>query len=52
MLTGTTMNIVEIGAIGEFVGAIAVLITLVYLALQTRQSVKRLIPPDSVTGTR
>ena len=34
------MNILEIGAIGEFVGAIAVLITLVYIAVQTRQSVK------------
>ena len=34
------MNIVEVGAIGEFVSAIAVLITLVYIAVQSRQSVK------------
>lgn len=32
------MNINELGSLGEFVSAIAVLITLIYLALQTRQS--------------
>ena len=32
------MTIVELGAIGEFVGSIAVLATLVYLAIQTRQT--------------
>jgi len=32
------MNIMELGAIGEFVGSIAVLATLVYLAVQLRQS--------------
>ena len=30
------MNIQELGSLGEFVGAIAVMITLVYLAIQTR----------------
>ena len=32
------MTITELGALGEFVGAIAVVATLVYLALQVRQS--------------
>ena len=32
------MYIMELGAIGEFVGAIAVLVTLIYLAMQVRQS--------------
>jgi hypothetical protein len=40
LITGNMMNITEIGAIGEFIGAIAVLITLAYIAVQTRQSVK------------
>ena len=31
------MSIVELGALGEFVGAIAVVVTLVYLAIQIRQ---------------
>ena len=31
------MSLIEIGAIGEFVAAIAVLITLIYLSLQVRQ---------------
>ncbi|RLA46317.1 MAG: hypothetical protein DRR06_05375 [Gammaproteobacteria bacterium] len=30
------MNIQELGSLGEFVGAIAVMVTLVYLAIQTR----------------
>jgi hypothetical protein len=32
------MSIIELGALGEFVGAIAVVATLAYLALQVRQS--------------
>jgi hypothetical protein len=32
------MTLMELGALGEFVGAIAVVITLVYLAVQIRQS--------------
>ena len=32
------MNIMELGALGEFVGAVAVVVTLGYLALQVRQS--------------
>jgi len=32
------MDIMELGAIGELVGGVAVLLTLVYLALQVRQS--------------
>ena len=32
------MSIMELGAMGEFVGAIAVVATLIYLAIQVRQS--------------
>jgi hypothetical protein len=32
------MTLVELGALGEFVGSIAVLATLIYLAIQTRQT--------------
>jgi hypothetical protein len=32
------MSIEELGSLGEFVSAIAVLVTLIYLALQTRQA--------------
>jgi len=32
------MNIMELGALGEFVGALAVIITLIYLGLQVRQN--------------
>ncbi len=32
------MSIVELGALGEFVGALAVVATLIYLALQIRQN--------------
>ncbi len=32
-----TLTIQDLGALGEFFGSIAVLATLVYLALQTRQ---------------
>ena len=32
------MTIMELGALGEFVGAIAVVITLIYLTLQLRQN--------------
>ena len=32
------MSIVELGALGEFVGALAVVATLIYLAIQVRQS--------------
>jgi len=34
------MNIMELGALGEFVGAIAVVVTLIYLAVQLRQTTK------------
>jgi len=36
------MTIAEIGAIGEFIGAIAVVVTLVYLAIQMRQNTNAL----------
>ena len=32
------MTIAELGSIGEFVGSIAVLVTLIYLATQIRQN--------------
>ena len=32
------MTIVELGALGEFIGAVAVLVTLIYLAVQLRQN--------------
>ncbi len=32
------MTIIELGALGEFVGAIAVVVTLIYLAVQIRQN--------------
>ena len=32
------MSIVELGSLGEFIGALAVLATLIYLAMQVRQS--------------
>ena len=34
------MNIVELGALGEFVGSIVVLITLVYISVQVRQNTR------------
>ncbi len=34
------MSIMELGALGEFVGAIAVVATLVYLAIQIRQNTR------------
>ncbi len=34
------MNIMELGAIGELVGGVAVLVTLIYLAAQVRQSAR------------
>ena len=34
------MNIQDLGAIGEFLGFLAVLVTLFYIAVQTRQNVK------------
>ncbi len=34
------MSIMELGALGEFLGAIAVVVTLIYLAAQVRQSNK------------
>jgi len=34
------LSIQTLGSLGEFIGSIAVLITLVYLAVQTRQTVK------------
>ena len=32
------MNIIELGALGEFLSSIAVIATLVYLAIQIRQN--------------
>ena len=32
------MSILELGALGEFVGALAVVATLIYLTIQVRQS--------------
>ena len=32
------MSIIELGALGEFIGAIAVVVTLAYLAIQIRQN--------------
>ena len=32
------MSIVELGALGEFVGSIAVVVTLIFLAIQVRHS--------------
>ncbi len=34
------MTLLELGALGEFVGAIAVVVTLVYLAIQIRQNTR------------
>jgi hypothetical protein len=34
------MNLVELGALGEFLGSIVVLITLVYLSVQVRQNTR------------
>ncbi len=34
------MSIIELGAIGEFVGAIAVIATLIYLSMQIRQNTR------------
>ena len=34
------MSIMELGALGEFVGAIAVVVTLAYLAVQIRQNTR------------
>ncbi len=33
-----TLTIQDLGALGEFFGSIAVLVTLIYLAFQTRQN--------------
>ena len=33
-----TLTIQDLGALGELLGSVAVLVTLVYLALQTRQN--------------
>ena len=35
------MDIMELGAIGELVGGVAVLVTLIYLAVQIRQGNER-----------
>jgi len=34
------MSIIELGALGEFVGAIILVVTLIYLAIQLRQNTK------------
>ncbi len=36
------MNLIELGALGEFIGSVAVLITLIYLAIQMKQTKQRL----------
>ncbi len=36
------MSIMELGALGEFIGSVAVLITLIYLAIQMKQTKQRL----------
>ena len=36
------MNVMELGAIGELVGGVAVIATLIYLAAQVRQNTKAL----------
>jgi hypothetical protein len=36
------MTIIELGAVGQFVGAIAVVVTLIYLAIQMRQNTNAL----------
>jgi len=37
---GRTVSIIELGALGEFVWAIAVVVTLIYLAIQIRQNTR------------
>lgn len=37
------MNIMELGALGEFLGSIAVLVTLVYLSVQVRQNTRSMV---------
>jgi len=44
------MNIMELGALGEFIGSIAVLITLVYLALQVHQTKQAVQSASLQTG--
>ena len=46
------MNWEAIGAVGEIVGALAVLVTLVYLAMQIRQNTKAKPNPKNLTATR
>ena len=36
------MNIMELGALGEFVGSVGVIATLVYLAVQIRQNSRQI----------
>lgn len=36
------MTLAELGALGKFVGGIAVILTLVYLAVQIRQNTKQM----------
>ncbi len=36
------MTIVELGALGEFLGSVAVLVTLIYLALQVQQTKRQI----------
>ena len=40
VMRNDVMSIIELGALGEFVGAIAVVFTLGYLALQLRQNTR------------
>ncbi len=42
------MTITELGALGEFVGAIGVVITLIYLAFQIRQNTTQLKQNESI----
>ena len=44
------MNIMELGAIGELVGGVAVIATLLYLAAQVRQSTRALTSSAELAG--
>ena len=46
------MIIIELGAIGEFVGSIVVTVMLVYLAVQVRQNTAQQMREETVSITR
>ena len=45
------MNIMELGAMGELVGGVAVIASLLYVGLQVRQSVRSTQSQITITGT-